>query len=45
MTQCNVFRRAGSNYCVDNNFPSTFVDFSLKKFAQERISSYVDTYP
>ena len=36
-----VLRRAGSDFCV-NNFPGTFVDFRVKKFTQEIISSYVD---
>ena len=36
MFWCNILRRAGSDYYV-NNFPGTFVDFRLKKFIQEII--------
>ena len=42
MSSCNNLRRAGSDYCVNDNFPSTFVNFHLKIFTQERISAYVD---
>ena len=42
---CNVLRRAGSDYCVYDNFPGPFVDFCLKIFVQEIISSYVDPCP
>ena len=42
MSWCNILRREGSDYYV-NNFPSTFVDFHFKKSTQEIISSYV--YP
>ena len=44
MSWCNVLRRADLDYCV-NNFPGTFVDFRLKKFTQEIISSYIDPCP
>ena len=40
LSWCNVLWRAGSNYYANDNFPGTFVDFRLKKFTQERISSY-----
>ena len=42
MSWCNVLRRADSDYCVNDNFPSTFADFRLKIFTQEKISSYGD---
>ena len=45
MSWCNVLQRAGSNYCVNDNFPGTLVNFHLKKFTQERISSSVDPCP
>ena len=45
MSWCNVLRRAGSNYCVNDDFPGTFVDFRLKIFTQENISSYDDPCP
>ena len=38
----NVPRRAGSDYCVNDNFPGTFVYFRLKIFIEERTSSYSD---
>ena len=44
MSWCNIFRRAGSD-CNVNDFPGTVVDFRLKKFIQEIISSYADTCP
>ena len=40
--KCNVLRRAGSDYCV-NNFPGTFADCRFKKLTQEIISSYADS--
>ena len=42
MSWCNVLRRAGSDYCVNDNFPGTFTDFYLKIFTQEKMSSYPD---
>ena len=45
MSWCNVLRRAGSDFCVNDNFPGTFVDFRLKIFTQERINTYVDACP
>ena len=51
MSWCNllrwyhVLRRAGSDFCVNDNFPGTVLDFRLKIFTQERISIYVDTCP
>ena len=45
MSWCNVLRRAGSDYCVNDNFPGTFTDLCIKVFTQEKISSYVDPCP
>ena len=45
MSLCNVLRRAGSEYCVNDNFPGTLVDFRLKIFTQEKISIYADPCP
>ena len=45
MSWCNVLRRAGSDYCVNDDFPGTFADFRLKTFTQEESSSYVDPRP
>ena len=51
MSWCNllrwyhVLRRAGADFCVNDNFPGTVLDFRLKIFTQERISIYVDTCP
>ena len=45
MSWCNVLQRAGSDYCVYDYFPGPFVDFCIKIFIQERISSYVDPCP
>ena len=42
MSWCNVLRRAGSDYYVNDNFPGIFADFRLKIFTQEKISSYGD---
>ena len=42
MPWCNVLHRAGSDYCVNNNFPGTFADFYLKIFTQEKVSSCGD---
>ena len=36
MSWCNVFQRAGSDYCVNDTFPGTFADFRLKIFIQEK---------
>ena len=44
MFWCNILRKAGSDYYV-NDFRGTFVDFRLKKFIQEIISSYADPCP
>ena len=44
MSWCNILRRAGSDYYV-NDFPGTFADFHFKKFIQEIISSYADPCP
>ena len=41
MFWCNVLRRAGVDYCV-NDIPRTFVDFRFKKFTQDIISLYPD---
>ena len=30
MSWCNDLRRAGSGYCVNDNFPGTFVDVRLR---------------
>ena len=45
MSLCNLLRRAGSDYPVNDNFPGTFADFRLKIFTQEKISSYGDPCP
>ena len=45
MFWCNVLRRAGSDFCVTDNFPDTFIDFCFKIITQEKISTYVDTSP
>ena len=45
MSCSNVLWRAGSDSCVNVNFPGTFVDFCLKIFSQERIGTYNDTCP
>ena len=45
MSWCNVLRRAGSDYCVNDNFSGTFADFLLKIFTQEKSSSYGDPCP
>ena len=42
---CNVVRRAGLDFCVNDNFPGTLLDFHLKIFTQERISICVDGFP
>ena len=44
ISSCNILRRAGSDYYV-NDFPGTFVDFCFKKFTQEISSSYADPCP
>ena len=44
MSWCNILRRAGSDYYV-NDFSGTFADFRFKKFIQEIISSYADPCP
>ena len=36
MSWCNVLRRAGSDYSVNDNFPGTFADFYLKMFTPEK---------
>ena len=36
MFWCNVLRRAGSDYCVNDISPGTFADFRLKIFTQEK---------
>ena len=41
MSWCNVLRRAGSDYCVNDNFPGMYADFRLKSFTQEKISSCI----
>ena len=33
MSWGNVFWGAGSDFCVNDNFPGTFVDFPLKVFS------------
>ena len=51
MSWCNllrwyhVLRRADLDFCINDNFPGTVLDFRLKIFTQERISIYVDTCP
>ena len=45
MSWCNVLRRTGSDYCVNDDFPGTFADFILTIFTQEKISSYGDPCP
>ena len=45
MSWCNVLQRAGSDYCVNDNFPGTFADFRLKIFNLEKISSCGDPCP
>ena len=45
MSWCNVLRRAGSDYCVNDNFPGTFVNFCLKIFTQERILTIKENLP
>ena len=45
MSCCNLLRRAGSEYCLNDNFPDTFADFLLKIFTQEETSSYGDPCP
>ena len=45
MSWYNVLRSAGSDYCVNDDFPGTFADFCLKIFTQEKSSSYVDPRP
>ena len=45
MSWCNVLQRVGSDYCVNGNFPGTFVKFCLKILTEERISCYVDLGP
>ena len=45
MSWCNSLQRAGLDYCVNDNFPGTFVDFCLKIFTQENISSCGDSCP
>ena len=42
MSWSNVLRRSSSDFCVNDNFSGTFVDFCLKIFTQERISTYDD---
>ena len=42
MSWYNVLRKAGSNYCVNDNFQGTFADFRFKIFTQEKVSSYGD---
>ena len=45
MSGFNLYQRAGWDYCVNDNFPGIFVDFCLKIFTQEKISTYVDLSP
>ena len=45
MPSCNVLRRAGSDYCVNDMSPDIFADFCLKIFTQGKISSYGDPCP
>ena len=45
MSWSNVLRGAGSDFCVNDNFPGTFFDFLLKIFSQKSIGSYDDPYP
>ena len=40
----NFLRGAGSD-CVNDNFPSTFSDFRLKIFTQEKTGLYGDPFP
>ena len=42
MSWSNVLRRAGSFFCVKDNFLGTFVDFRFKIFSQERTATYDD---
>ena len=42
MSWYNVLRKAGSNYCVNDNFQGTFANFRFKIFTQEKVSSYGD---
>ena len=34
-----VLGRAGSNFCVNDNFPGTFIDFRVQIFSEERIGT------
>ena len=36
MSWCNVLQRAGSDYCLNDNFPGIFADFCLKIFTDEK---------
>ena len=45
MSWCNVLRRVGSDYFVNDISPGTFADFRLKIFTQEKISLYGDPCP
>ena len=44
MSWCNVLRRVGSDYCVNDISQGTFADFSLKIFTQERKIFTKDIY-
>ena len=36
MSWCNIPRRAGSDYCVNVDFPGTFANFCLKYSDQKK---------
>ena len=42
---CNVLQRAGTDYCVNDNFPGTFSNFDLKILTKEKISSFGNPCP
>ena len=37
--------KAGSDFCVNDNFPGTLAHFHFMILTQERISKYVDACP
>ena len=45
MSWSNVLLGAGSDSCVNDNFPGTFADFCLKIFSQKKIGTYDDPCP
>ena len=45
MSWSNVLWGTDSDFCVNDIFSGTFVDFCLKIYSQERIGTYDDPCP